>query len=162
MRAKRRHLSKRETKSLISEVEDRLHVTGLPREGYEEVEGEGFKLIALNREPFLIIYEDGLIVPHLRYLLRHGLGLLPKIVVDKGAVKPIGNGADVMAPGVIRIEGTFNEGGVVVVTEERGIPIAVVKALLPSDKISAIKSGKIALNVHHPGDKAWRLSEQLF
>jgi PUA domain protein len=159
--AKRRFLSKKEVKQLLEAIEAKLGLTDLPREGYEEVEDEDAKLILLNREPFLVILEDGLALPHLKYLLKHGHCFLPKIVVDKGAVKPIGSGADVMAPGIVRIDGSFKENDIAVVTEERMIPIAVVKAIYPSEAVASMKKGKVALNLHYPGDKYWKLSEKL-
>jgi PUA domain protein len=159
--AKRRFLWKKEVRQLLEAIEAKLGLTDLPREGYEEVEDEDAKLILLNREPFLAILEDGLALPHLKYLLKHGHCFLPKIIVDKGAVKPIGSGADVMAPGIVRIEGSFRENDIAVVTEERMIPIAVVKAIYSSEAVAGMKKGKVALNLHYPGDKFWNLSEKL-
>lgn len=161
MALKRRFLSKKEVKQLLSEVEAKLRLTNLQREGYEEVEEEGLRLILLNREPFMIVTEGGSLIPHLKFLLKQGHCFLPKIVVDKGAVKPIGSGADVMAPGIVRIEGRFAENEVAVVTEERLIPIAVVRALFPSESVRTMRKGKVAVNLHYPGDKAWRLAEKL-
>jgi len=159
--AKRRFLSKKEVKQLLEAIEAKLKLTTLPREGYEEVEEEEVKLILLNKEPFLVILKDESVIPHLKYLLKHGHCFLPKIIVDKGAIKPIGSGADVMAPGIIRIEGSFGENNIAVVTEERMIPIAVVKALYSSETILGMKKGKVAINLHYPGDKPWKLAEKL-
>lgn len=159
--AKRRFLSKKEVKQLLETIEAKLKLTTLPREGYEEMEEEEVKLILLNKEPFLVILKDELVIPHLKYLLKHGHCFLPKIIVDKGAIKPIGSGADVMAPGIIRIEGSFSENNIAVVTEERMIPIAVVRALYSSETILGMRKGKVAINLHYPGDKPWKLAEKL-
>lgn len=161
MAIKRRYLSKKEVKQLLTILETDMALSSLDKEGYEEVEEEEVKLILYRKEPFLIVLDDGSLVPHLKYLLKYGHCFLPKIVVDKGAIRPIGSGADVMAPGVIRVEGSFSENRIVVVTEERSIPIAVAKSLYSSDAISTMKKGKVALNIHYPGDKAWKLSEKL-
>lgn len=158
---KRRHLSKREVKQLLQQLETNLRMSNLDKEGYEEVEDESVKLILHRGEPFVFFLPENLIVPHLKYLLKHGHCFLPKLVVDRGAVKPIASGADVMAPGIVRVEGEFREGELAVVVEERSIPIAVARALFPIDAVLVMKKGKVAENLHHLGDRAWKLAELL-
>ncbi|RDD53282.1 MAG: RNA-binding protein, partial [Candidatus Korarchaeota archaeon NZ13-K] len=79
----------------------------------------------------------------------------PKVVVDIGAVKPIASGADVMGPGVKEVEGSFREGDLVAVVDERlRAVIAVGIALRPSGE--ARERGKTIKNIHHAGDALWR------
>ena len=43
----------------------------------------------------------------------------PKAVVDMGAVRHVYNGADIMAPGIVRFEGKFAKGAIVLVIDVR-------------------------------------------
>jgi PUA domain protein len=80
----------------------------------------------------------------------------PKIIVDMGAISYICKGADIMAPGVVRIEGQFNVDDFVLVVDERyGKPLAIGSALLDSQAAEQTKHGKIVKNLHYVGDKLW-------
>ena len=84
------------------------------------------------------------------------LRLLPKVVVDMGAVPHICNGADVMAPGVLHIEGDFNKQEFVLIADEHhGKPLAIGIALFDSRATENRKQGKIVKTIHHVGDKLW-------
>lgn len=107
--------------------------------------------MAIYREAFLptLIFEKA---------LEH----LSKIVVDMGAVPHICNGADVMAPGVVQIEGEFQVNTLLLVTDERHQkPLAIGKALFNSEAMKNIRQGKIVKNLHYVGDKLWGLLKQL-
>ena len=84
------------------------------------------------------------------------LTILPKIIVDMGAVPYVCKGADVMAPGITAINDEFNLNDIVLVVDERhGKPLAIGTALLNSEKMSRIKQGKVVKIVHYVGDKLW-------
>ena len=73
-----------------------------------------------------------------------------------GAVSHICNGADVMAPGIVRIEGQFDVDDFVLVLDERhSKPLAIGSALLDSQTAKQTKHGKTAKNLHYVGDKLW-------
>ena len=75
-----------------------------------------------------------------------------------GAVKHILNGADIMAPGIVRIIGDFKKGDLVLVVDEKyGKPLAVCEALYSSEEISKMSKGKVLKNLHYVGDKVWKL-----
>ncbi len=103
----------------------------------------------------LFIERRSRIVPS---LINEGvLSQLPAIVVDQGAVPFVCNGADVMAPGVRRVEGKFLMGQLVVVREERfHRALAVGSALAGSDEMRTRSEGKVAENIHFVGDDAWQ------
>jgi PUA domain protein len=85
------------------------------------------------------------------------LAFLPKIVVDMGAISYVCNGADVMAPGVVRIEGQFDVDDFVLIVDERhGKPLAIGSALIDSQTSKQAKHGKIAKNLHYIGDWLWK------
>jgi len=82
---------------------------------------------------------------------------LPKITVDEGAVPHVLNGADIMRPGVVSIEGEFEKNDTVVVFEEKyRKPICISLALYSSDVLSAMNKGKVFKNIHYLNDKLWK------
>lgn len=112
------------------------------------------KVYYLEGVPVLVGLPDGKLIPFLTAVERFNLPL-PKVVVDIGAVKPIASGADVMGPGVKEVEGSFREGDLVAVVDERlRAVIAVGIALRPSGE--ARERGKTIKNIHHAGDALWR------
>lgn len=87
---------------------------------------------------------------------------MPKAVVDMGAVPHISNGADIMAPGVVRFEGDFEKEELVIVCDERHQkPIAITIAIYDREESEKSKRGKILQNVHYVGDGLWRLMKQI-
>ncbi len=88
--------------------------------------------------------------------------LLPKILVDMGAVPHICNGADVMAPGIVGVQEDFNKGELVVVIDERNRkPIAIAESLFDSKTAKTLKKGRIFKNLHHVGDDVWSVIKRL-
>jgi len=113
----------------------------------------------VDGEPLFVEKEDK-ILPSL--LNEEVLSRLPSAVVDQGAVPFVCNGADVMAPGVRRVEGGFSQGHLVVVREERFHKmLAVGYALVGSEEIEEQRRGKVIRNLHFIGDDAWHECTQL-
>lgn len=101
---------------------------------------------------------DGQWYPTL-HLLMENSALLPKIVVDKGAIRFVVNGADIMRPGIVTAdEWTVDEKNyqvVVIVDETVGKPIAVGTCELSSAELLSRDSGKLVKNLHRIGDDIW-------
>ena len=84
------------------------------------------------------------------------IAYLPKIIVDMGAVPYICNGAHLMAPGVLKITGSFQEKKIVTIIDERhNLPIAIALSLFNSELLVRQKKGVIANNLHYIGDEIW-------
>jgi len=82
--------------------------------------------------------------------------IIPKIVVDMGAVPYVCKGADVMVPGVLSTSGEFRENDLLLVVDERhGKPLAIGISLLSSDVMKTVKHGKAMKNLHYVGDRLW-------
>ncbi|MEM2826054.1 MAG: PUA domain-containing protein [Sulfolobales archaeon] len=79
-------------------------------------------------------------------------------VVDEGAVKPILNGADVMAPGILRVSDFSADVIVVVWSRDEKTPLAVTQALMGSSEVVSKRRGKALKNLHYAGDGIWRVS----
>ena len=102
-----------------------------------------------------LINFEGTWAPHLKILLQKII--LPKVVVDMGAVKFVVNGADIMRPGITNID-SFEKGELIVIVDETHTkPLAVGKALLSSDNMKNETKGKVIKNMHYVGDDYWNL-----
>jgi PUA domain protein len=80
----------------------------------------------------------------------------PKIIVDMGAVPYVCKGATVMAPGVVRLEGEFGVGDLVLVADvKHGKALAVGESLLDAETARQTKKGPVVKTMHYVGDKVW-------
>ncbi|MGQ9460425.1 MAG: DUF1947 domain-containing protein [Candidatus Bathyarchaeaceae archaeon] len=155
----RRHfLKEKEARKLFLDFSQRLKVNAerlfgsKPR--VEVNETEVAELFIIGGKP-LLARSDGAIFPTLAF--EEVFPFLPRIVVDMGAVPYACDGADVMAPGVVSIEGDFKENDFLLVVDERhGKPLMIGVALFNSQAMKNLKQGKIVKNVHHVGDKIWK------
>jgi PUA domain protein len=162
--AKRHFLRSDEVRELEEQVRSRLglNLTELLRAKprIEMVKTELAELLLSEGKPVFIRVDSGEVIPTL--LFDPLLSRLPAVMVDMGAVPHICNGADVMAPGVVKVEGGFQKGNVVVVVDEKHEkPIAVGEALLNSDEVERAERGKVVKNLHYVGDKTWKLFRSL-
>ena len=166
MKAKRHLLSKKDKKALIKEIAEKYpELSELIKEAeiVEKAETDEGTVIIADKTPCLIILEEDITIPTLKILLKEKYqDLLPKVVVDMGAVPHIANGADVMAPGITQIKGDFEKGDIVVVVDERhGKPLAVCRAWYSSSEIRQMKKGKVLENLHYVGDDLWEFFKSL-
>ncbi|NWG10636.1 DUF1947 domain-containing protein [Candidatus Bathyarchaeota archaeon] len=82
--------------------------------------------------------------------------LAPKVFVDMGAVLHVCNGANIMAPGIVRFEGAFRKGDFVIIADEKhGKPLAIGEIIYDIDEAKKVKHGAIANNIHFVGDRTW-------
>jgi len=86
------------------------------------------------------------------------LDSMPRIVVDMGAVPHVAGGADIMAPGIRKVNGEFGEKQLLAVVDEKhGKYLAVGRALIGSGLMAATRKGKVVENVHYVGDLIWEV-----
>jgi PUA-domain protein len=86
---------------------------------------------------------------------------LPKAVVDMGAVPYVCSGADVMAPGVVEIQGQFAKENLVLIMDERNRkPLAIARAFFNSEASRQTKTGKLFRNLHFVGDEIWNIAKK--
>ncbi len=80
----------------------------------------------------------------------------PKIVVDMGAVPYVCKGADVMRPGIVRIDGEFSKCELVTVVDlKHNKALAIGESLLTSEESRQTKKGPIVRTLHYVSDKIW-------
>jgi PUA-domain protein len=158
--SRRQFLREKEAVRLLDEFSRKLKIdvrdlVGVKKPSLESAEGPNLKVFYLEGKPLLASTKDGLI-PTL--LFEKALFVLPRITVNMGAVPYVCNGADVLAPGVVKIEGAFAVGDLALVVDERhSKPLAVVSALVDSQAASGLKRGKVAENLHYVGDALWNM-----
>jgi malignant T-cell-amplified sequence len=106
------------------------------------------------------VEKDGLLVP---FVGSHPtLALLPAVYIDEGAIKYILKGADVMRPGIVRYDQWGGKDALVVVRDEsKGRGLAIGRANVSSDEMSAMNKGISIKNIHHAGDRFWESHKQI-
>ena len=114
---------------------------------------------------FLIIEFESLFIPTLILLFRN-LEILPKIVVDQGAIKFILKGADIMAPGILNASRDFTKGiQVAIFAQGKTLPLAVGITNVNFDSLyndegelkpKKDRSGIAILNVHYINDALYK------
>lgn len=143
----------------LREIFGTQNVADLPgMSGVWEIEEKNWRFYRIGEKGLLVLIEDRL-VPVLYQGFNPGVGIsLPSLVVDRNAVPHVSNGADVMRPGVVLVDGSFKKGNLVVVKDETyHKALAVTEALEDSERIEAAERGKVAKNLHYVGDKVWKV-----
>jgi PUA domain protein len=150
-------LKTKDAKALLREASEKLKIDldeiFNAKVNVELVETAFGEIFLLNDKPSLVKI-GGHVFPTL--LFSEVIALAPKVVVDMGAVPHICNGADIMAPGIVRFEGEFREGDLVFVVDEKyGKPIAIGEAVSDVDAARKATQGVIVKNIHFVGDTVW-------
>ena len=141
-------------KDLISTFGETM--AGLENEVLEKITLDEYSLILLNGKPLLFEIE-GQLFPTVRGALEMKLQKR-LVIVDKGAVRFVSNGADIMAPGVVEADPEINEGDLVIIVEEtHRKPLAIGKALMEGPQMVEADSGKAIKSIIYVGDKLWSM-----
>ncbi len=129
------------------------------KDSVESVEDkeQGLKLILINNNSAFFYYKERLI-PTLKFLQTHP-DLLKKIIVDMGAIKFVAGGADIMRPGITKINPEIKEGDIIAIVDEtHGQAICIGKAILNAEDMETQKTGKSLENIHYINDIIWKFS----
>ena len=162
-RIKKRHLLKKSSQR--REVENIERILGTPlvgldsKERFEEgILDDGSRVLLIN-DTILFFEYEGLIIPTIHALL-DGKVSLPKITVDMGAVKYVVNGADIMRPGITKIDEGIQVGSVVAIVDERhGKPLAIGLSQFSTADMRDAESGKMVKSIHYVNDALWDFSK---
>ncbi len=164
MDIKARHfMSSKEVKKLIEELKARFGNTldafmGTKPQIERIVLDNSEELMAINK--IVSFWKRGDIYVPLLKLLIDCVVQLKTIVVDMGAIKFVTNGADVMRPGIRRIDPTIRAGDIVVVVDENNArPLAVTQAMMDAAQMEGTKAGKVLKNLHTINDFLWEFSK---
>ena len=147
-----RHLlSEKDKKEFLAKVKSKY---GWDLDGKIEI-GKEKKEVYYFIDGLLAFFSDELI-PTLCLIQKYNL-FMPSVTVDEGAVKHIVNGADLFVPGIVSYDCECKEGDIILVKTKTGIPISVMKVVMPKDKAIAEKRGKFGINLHYLSDKIWEM-----
>ncbi|MFX0004552.1 MAG: PUA domain-containing protein [Candidatus Hodarchaeota archaeon] len=126
----------------------------------EVIETEaGDTLFAINNVLKLWKSKDGYI-PVLTLLLNNQIEI-KTIVVDFGAIRYVANGADVMRPGITKIDPSIKKGDIVGIIEEtKNRALAIGKAMFDASEMEAKDSGKVIKNLHTIQDSVWEFEKE--
>ena len=122
----------------------------------------GDTLYAINNELKIWKSKEHGFIPVLTQLLNKRIQL-KKVVVDMGAIKYVANGADIMRPGITRIDPSIQQGDIIeIVDETHDRSLAVGKALYNGKEMEALKSGKVIKNLHtiNKSDYIWKFAKE--
>lgn len=162
--SQRHFLKEKEAKQIILEFSRSVNVNTEQLLGskphIEFVETQTAEVFIINRKPVLMRL-SGKLLPTLFF--DRVFPILPKVIVNMGAVPYVCNGADVMAPGVVRVDGDFEKNDILLVVDERfGRSLAIGVALSDSQTMRKLAHGKFVKNLHYVGDKLWNLLAKKF
>ena len=153
----RHHLRSDEVDDLEARLADRLGVE-LAADAYEfvDVEGGGFDLVLVDGEP-LVCHVEG--EP---FLTVRGANEYPPtrrtVTVDAGAVSFVGDGADVMRPGIVEADPAIAADDLVVIVEEtHDKALAIGRALVDGAEMLG-DNGKVVASIHHVGDDLYEFT----
>ena len=120
---------------------------------------DGDTLYAVNNILKLWKSKEGYI-PVLTLLLNKQVDL-KTVVVDMGAIRFVTNGADVMRPGITKIEPTIKKNDIIqIVDETHNRALALGKALFDAKAMESKTSGKVIKNLHTIKDNVWKFEKQ--
>jgi PUA-domain protein len=160
---RRYSLKSKEAKILLNKASEKLKINiGTLKDAkasIEVIEIDYGEVFLINGKPLLFRTGED-VFPTLFF--KEISALLPTVVVDMGAVPYVCNGADVMAPGIVRTEGEFSKGDMVLVVDEKhGKPIALGEVLYDAENAERIKKGAVVKNIHFVSDKIWNFAKAL-
>lgn len=156
----RHHVRKKEAKKILSDLENELEIelTIFRTGSIELAETENIKIILINNrcigfyigsKPFLTLRGFLALGDSVKNAKKY-------VTVDKGAVKFVSSGADVMIPGIVDVDENIETGNIVWINDENHKkPLAVGEALIPGTEIAAGGTGKAVKSLHYIGDKLW-------
>ena len=154
---RRYSLKTKEAKQIIEEASKKLRLDleaqFAGKANVEVVESDVGLIYLIGGKPLL--YKSGdTVLPTL--LFTEFTARAPRIVVDMGAVPYVCKGADVMAPGIVRVEGEFGKGDLVLVADMKfGKALALGESLMDAETARSTKKGPVVKTLHFVSDKIW-------
>ncbi|KAL0481580.1 hypothetical protein AKO1_012495 [Acrasis kona] len=117
--------------------------------------------VVADEQPHFFTIHDGPYFPILRLLHKYP-HMLPKMQVDRGAVKFVMSGAHIMCPGLTsaggKLDMSVKKGDVVAITvegKEHALGLGI--AAMSSEDIAKLNSGIAIENIHYLDDGLWKL-----
>ena len=154
-------LSRRDSAEMVSKIESSLGLAlNLSKSAQAQCAEPEDGVVFVSLDGFEFIQAGGAFLP---FLGSPGtLALFPAALVDEGAIRFMLNGADVMRPGIRKLDDWGGSGKMVVVKEEKkGRAIAVGTSMVSSAEAQGMAKGGCVRNLHHVGDRYWNLHRSI-
>jgi len=157
---KHRHPIRRKVAdAIIKQVESRMGCNISQGGIVESAEFRDMKILMIDGSPDIIFLGDE------PFLTLHGINKYKPLkkfaTVERGAVKFVLGGANVMAPGIIDADEGIVKGDVVWVRNEEGTAMALGYALMSGNEMVEKRKGVAIESIHHIGDELWDLATNL-
>jgi PUA domain protein len=124
----------------------------------EVVETEAGEIYLINTKP--LMFKADTVLPLLGFT--EFVAAAPKITVDMGAIPFVCKGANVMAPGIRKVDGEFQKGDLLVVVDEKhGKALAIGESMLDTGVFRETKKGPVIKTLHYVSDKYWDAAKLL-
>ena len=86
---------------------------------------------------------------------------MPSILVDAGAIPYVTKGADVMRPGITKIDSNILKDDIIIIRDfKHKRALAVGMAKFNADEMESMNKGKVIQNLHTISDDIWKFSKQ--
>jgi len=150
----RRLLRKKEIKALKEYFPEEFIYS---KERVEMLKDNDGEFIFINKKPVLFKYSEKWIYTLHAILENINSKKYSQIKVDKGAIRFVSNGADIMRPGIVKIDETIEKDKPVVIIEETyNKPLSIGLALFDYKDMQIKESGKVVKTIHFIGDEIWK------
>lgn len=167
MNIKQRHMLKskdiKELKQKLLDLFDEKAILALygdkPKIEFLKLDNRDEIIVVNNILSFWITKE--LYIPCLTLLINPDIIFSMKsVTVDKGAIRFVANGADIMRPGITVIDDSIIKGDIVKIQEEtHGRPLAVGMAMFNAAEMQKMTKGKVVKTIHFVNDPIWEFSK---
>jgi PUA domain protein len=155
-------LKAKEAKQILSEASQRFKMDlealfGGKTAIIELVEFETGQIYMVNAKPVMFKAVAGFL-PLLGFT--EFVETAPKVTVDMGAIPFVCKGANVMAPGIRRVEGDFSKKDLVVIIDEKyGKTLALGESMFDVSIFRETKNGSVIKTLHYVSDKYWNAAK---
>jgi len=122
----------------------------------ERLEDSEGSFILINEEPILFLYDNNWVCTLKAIIKQININNYKEVIVDKGAIRFVTGGADIMRPGIIKIDLAIKEKEIILIREEtHNKPLAIGYSLCSGEEMQEMSSGKVIKNLHYVSDTIW-------
>jgi len=148
----RKLLRKKEIRKLEGLIKEEI-LKKVKLEEFKDNEGD---FIFSNGIPLLFKFNNSWVLTLHSFIKEFNEVQYKKIIVDAGAIKFIVNGADIMRPGITKINLEIEKGEILIIKEEtHNKSLALGVALFSGQEMGSMDSGKVIKSLHYVGDFIW-------